>query len=81
MVIDLFVTMDLVSIFDNISTFIKNAFKLIKMLIDALASLPSIIADSFSILGRFSTVFPAFIWFLVIFAFGTGIICKIIKWK
>lgn len=77
----LFVSMDLVSIFDNISTFIKNAFKLIKMLIDALASLPSIIADSFSILARFSTIFPPFIWFLVIFAFGTGIICKIIKWK
>lgn len=61
----LFVTMDLVSIFDNISTFIKNAFKLIKMLIDALASLPSIIADSFSILGRFSTVFRLLYGFLL----------------
>lgn len=73
--------LDLVSIFDNIHTFIKNAFKLISMLIHALTSLPKIIFDGLTLIGNYATIFPPFVWFLVMFAFGTGIIVKIVKWR
>lgn len=77
----LYVKMDLVSIFDNIATFLKNAFKVLSMLIHALVSLPKIIADGVSTIANYASIFPAFVWFLVLFALGTGIICKIIKWR
>lgn len=72
--------MNEVSIFDNLQTFLVYVVELLVQGVNALRSLPSLISESGTQILRYRDCFPAFLWFLVTFAFGAGIITKCIHW-
>lgn len=69
-----------VSIFDNLQTFLMFVVELLSQILNALRSIPSFIAESGSQLLRYQDCFPPFLWFLITFAFGAGIITKMLHW-
>lgn len=70
----------MVSIFDNFQTFLVFVVEILSQIVNALRSIPSFISESGSQILRYQTCFPPFLWFLVVFAFGSGIICKLLHW-
>lgn len=69
-----------VSIFDNLNTFLHQAVELLSQILNGLRQVPAFISESGSQLLRYRDCFPAFIWFLITFAFGAGIIQKLLHW-
>lgn len=72
--------MNEVSIFDNLQTFLEQAVEFLSQLLNALRSIPAFISESGTQILRYRDLMPAFFWFLVSFAFGAGIIIKMLKW-
>lgn len=70
----------MVTIFDNLNVFLNYAVQLLVNIIGCLRKLPNIISDAHLLMERYQSIFPDFIWFLILFAFGTGIICKMLHW-
>lgn len=69
-----------VSIFDNLNTFLNQVCEFLAQILNALRVVPTFIHDSGEQLLRYSSIFPPFVWFLITFAFGSGIICKLLHW-
>lgn len=69
-----------VSIFDSLYGWLCLIIELLKNVVHGLRMLPQLIADGFTLIQRYENIFPAFIWFLVLFAFGYGIIQKVTHW-
>lgn len=69
-----------VSIFDNLQTFLVFVVELLVQGVNALRTIPNFIAESSTQVMKYQTCFPPFLWFLICFAFGAGIICKLLHW-
>lgn len=69
-----------VSIFDNLQTFLMQVVELLSQILHALRVIPTFISESGTQILRYKDIFPPFIWFLISFAFGSGIIVKLLKW-
>lgn len=69
-----------VSVFDNLQTFLSQIVELLSQILNAVRVIPNFIAESGSQILRYKEIFPSFFWFLVSFAFGSGIIVKLLKW-
>lgn len=69
-----------VSIFDNLNTVLHQLAEFFAQILHVLRSVPTFISDSGSQILRYSDIFPPFIWFLIAFAFGSGIIVKFLHW-
>ena len=69
-----------VSIFDNLNTVLHQLAEFFAQLLNVLHFIPTFIQDSGSQILRYIDIFPPFIWFLIAFAFGSGIITKFLHW-
>lgn len=72
--------MNEVSIFDSLYSFLCFAIEILKNIVYGVRLLPQLIADSFVLVQRYSSVFPTFLYFIILFAFGYGIIRKLTHW-
>lgn len=70
----------MVSIFDNLNTVLEFLAEFFSQLLNGLRTLPQLIIDSGEQIARYEDIFPPFVWFLIVFAFGTGIITKLLHW-
>lgn len=70
----------MVTIFDNIYVTLTYLIQLLVQVVSALRQLPNIIHNAGLVLARFQSCFPPFLWFLVMFAFGAGILTKLLHW-
>lgn len=72
--------MNNVSIFDNLQTFLVFIVEVLAQGVNALRTIPTFISESGTQLLKYQSCFPSFLWFLVAFAFGAGILTKVIHW-
>lgn len=72
--------MNEVSIFDCLYTFLSFCIEILKNIVYGLRMLPQLITDGYTIVTQYNTIFPSFLWFLIMFAFGYGIIRKLLHW-
>lgn len=72
--------LDQVSIFDSLYSFLCLIIEILKNVVYGIRMLPQLITDSFTLVNRYTSVFPAFIGFLILFAFSYGIIRKLTHW-
>ena len=69
-----------VSIFDSLYSFLCLIIEILKNIVYGLRMLPELITDSFTLVQRYTGIFPPFIVFLIMFAFGYGVIRKLTHW-
>lgn len=69
-----------VSIFDNLNTILHQLGEFFAQIINGLRFLPTLITDCGQLVNRYQTMFPSFLFFIVAFLFGGGIICKLLHW-
>ena len=69
-----------VSIFDSLYLFLCLIIEVLKNIVYGLRMLPELIADSWTLVQRYTSIFPPFIVFLIAFAFGYGVIRKLTHW-
>lgn len=69
-----------VSIFDNLNTFINQVVYITKNVGHCLTKIPDLIGDGLAYISDFTSYCPPFIVFIVMFMFGTGIMCKGAHW-
>lgn len=70
----------MVTIFDNLNTVLNLIAEFFSQVLNALRVIPNFITESGSQLLRYRDCFPPFLWFLVSFAFGAGILTKLLHW-
>lgn len=70
----------MVSVFDNLNTFLHQVCEFLAQILNCLRAVPQFIHDSGVQILHYNGVFPSFIWFLIAFAFGSGIITKFLHW-
>lgn len=69
-----------VSIFDNLNTVLHQLGEFFAQILHSLRVLPQLFVDGAEVTNRYLDMFPDFISFLIVFAFGTGIIRKLLHW-
>lgn len=69
-----------VTIFDNLETVLEFLAEFFAQLLNGLRSIPAFIGESGTQLLKYQDCFPSFTWFLITFAFGAGIITKLLHW-
>ena len=70
----------MVSIFDKLNTILDFLAEFFSQLLNALRIIPNFITECGTQVQRYHDCFPPFLWFLVAFAFGAGIISKLLHW-
>ena len=69
-----------VSIFDNLQVFLMQVVEFFSQVLNGLRFIPTLIHDSGALVVRYTSMFPPFIFFIVAFLFGGGIILKLLHW-
>lgn len=69
-----------VTIFDNLNTFINQVVHIAKNVGHCLSQIPDFLVDSVISLNAFTSYFPPFITFIILFVAFTGIILKGAHW-
>lgn len=70
----------MVTIFDNLNTVLSFLAEFFSQILNALRTIPNFITEGVTQLQKYQECFPPFLWFLVTFAFGAGIISKLLHW-
>ena len=70
----------MVTIFDNLNTVLVFLAEFFSQILNALRTIPNFITECVIQLQKYQECFPPFLWFLVTFAFGAGIISKLLHW-
>lgn len=69
-----------VSIFDNLNTVLHQLGEFFAQILHSLRVLSQLFVDGAEVIYRYLGMFPDFVSFLIVFAFCTGIICKMLHW-